>query len=180
MLKTSLHKTKRNWKRAGMNRGISLKDIRACLFGEKEESESAEKRVGQIIGDSDCSILLTGYYGHIEENVDILDRQIKTFIRLSQDLRIVDVAEKKQKLKVLILIGGNTECEAAISRFKENVVEHTTLSKYEIHWASSEKCGLSLWKSSFEKEKQMLLDALAVQAADFLKQVMQTMNKRKH
>lgn len=163
MLETSLQKIEEKLEKSRNEQGYQFEnDIRACLFGEKEEAESAEESVKQILGDSDCGILLTGYYGNIEENVDILDRQIKTFIRLSPDLRIVDVAEKKQKLKVLILIGKNTEYEAAISRFKENVVEHAALSKYEIHWASSERCVLSLWKSSFEKEKQMLLDALAV------------------
>ena len=50
MLKTSLHKIEEKLEKSRNEQGHQFEnDIRACLFGEKEESESAEKRVGQII-----------------------------------------------------------------------------------------------------------------------------------
>ena len=163
VLETSLRKIEEKLKKNRNEQGHQFEnDIRACLFGEKEEAEPARLRLEKRLKDTDRAILLTGYYGNMETEADALDRQIKAFLRMSADIRTADIAQKKQKLRVLLLIGEEKDCKEAVNRFQEKVVGHPALSKYELHWAAGEWSALPQWKDSFEKEKKILLDAITV------------------
>lgn len=140
-------------------------DIRTYLFtenGESEEVSRAKENIRLHISDTDMGILLTGYYGNLKQDTDLLEHQIKTVERLAKSVKILDVSDADKKMRTLFLLGEEESCKEALQIFVENVAEYTRLKKYGIHWAASKQISFESLKTAFNWQLQCLLDSLAV------------------
>lgn len=163
-LEQTLEKVEQKLLKSRSERGYQIEnDMRACLFGQGEESAAASDRICDLFGEEQTSLMLTGYYANAEQEMEVLERQIRSFRRQCDGMDCFEMTDRAKKLRTIVLIGKPFRLEDALRMFADIVADSPTLQPYEILWACATPQIVTCrqWHDVFLAEKHILDNALA-------------------